>query len=77
LHIEKYKTGAALAAREHRLRPRPQLLIPEVGAAVSRINCSAQRDGGSAMGEFLAGASWGVWFVLAAIIAAGLWAIVH
>jgi hypothetical protein len=24
------------------------------------------------MGEFLAGASWGVWFVLAAIIAAGL-----
>jgi hypothetical protein len=29
------------------------------------------------MGEFLAGASWGVWFVLAAIIAAGLWAIVH
>ena len=29
------------------------------------------------MGEFLAGASWGVWFVMAAIIAAGLWAIVH
>jgi hypothetical protein len=29
------------------------------------------------MGEFLAGASWVVWFVLAAIIAAGLWAIVH
>jgi hypothetical protein len=29
------------------------------------------------MGEFLAGASWGVWFVLAAIIAAGLWAILH
>jgi hypothetical protein len=29
------------------------------------------------MGEFLAAASWGVWFVLAAIVAAGLWAIVH
>jgi hypothetical protein len=29
------------------------------------------------MGDFLIGASWGAWFILAAIIAAGLWAIVH
>jgi hypothetical protein len=29
------------------------------------------------MGDFLTGASWGAWFVLAAITAAGLWAIVH
>jgi hypothetical protein len=29
------------------------------------------------MGQFLIGASWGAWFVLAAIIAAGLYAIVR
>jgi hypothetical protein len=29
------------------------------------------------MGEFLTGASWGAWFILAAITAAGLWAFVH
>jgi hypothetical protein len=29
------------------------------------------------MGDFLIGVSWGAWFILAAIIAAGLWAIVH
>jgi hypothetical protein len=29
------------------------------------------------MGDFLTGASWGAWFILAAITAAGLWAIVH
>jgi hypothetical protein len=29
------------------------------------------------MSDFLTGASWGAWFILAAIIAAGLWAIVH
>jgi hypothetical protein len=29
------------------------------------------------MTDFLKGASWGAWFVLAGIIAAGLWALVH
>ena len=29
------------------------------------------------MGDFLTGASWGAWFVLAAISVAALWAIVH
>ena len=29
------------------------------------------------MTDFLKGASWGAWFVLAGIIAAGLWAFVH
>ena len=29
------------------------------------------------MGEFLTGASWGAWSILAAITAAGLWAFVH
>jgi hypothetical protein len=29
------------------------------------------------MTDFLKGASWGAWFVLAAIIAAGLWAFVY
>jgi hypothetical protein len=33
--------------------------------------------GGSVMGDFLKGARWGAWFVLAGITAAGLWAIVH
>jgi hypothetical protein len=32
---------------------------------------------GSGMGDFITGASWGAWFILATIIAAGLWAIVH
>ena len=29
------------------------------------------------MGDFMTGASWGAWFVLAAITVAALWAIVH
>jgi hypothetical protein len=29
------------------------------------------------MGDFLTGASWGAWFVLAGITAAALWAFVH
>jgi hypothetical protein len=29
------------------------------------------------MSDFLTGASWGAWFVAAAITAAALWAIVH
>ena len=29
------------------------------------------------MGDFLTGASWGAWFVVAAITTAALWAIVH
>jgi hypothetical protein len=29
------------------------------------------------MGDFMTGVSWGAWFVLAAITAAGLFAIVH
>jgi hypothetical protein len=29
------------------------------------------------MGDFLTGASWGAWFLLAGIAAAGLWAFVH
>jgi len=29
------------------------------------------------MGDFLTGASWGAWFILAGIVAAGLWAFVH
>jgi hypothetical protein len=29
------------------------------------------------MGDFLTGASWGAWFILAGIAAAGLWAFVH
>jgi hypothetical protein len=37
---------------------------------------AAVRAGG-AMTDFLKGASWGAWFVLAGIIAAGLWAFVH
>jgi len=32
---------------------------------------------GSAVGDFLTGIRWGAWFFLAAIVAAGLWAIVH
>ena len=32
---------------------------------------------GGAMGDFMTGVSWGAWFVLAAITAAGLFAIVH
>jgi len=32
---------------------------------------------GEAMTDFLKGASWGAWFVLAGIVASGLWAIVH
>jgi hypothetical protein len=32
---------------------------------------------GGAMGDLLRGASWGAWFVLAAISAADLWTIVH
>jgi Na+/H+ antiporter NhaC len=38
---------------------------------------SARNAGGSAMGDFLTGASWGAWFILAGIAAAGLWAFVH
>jgi hypothetical protein len=29
------------------------------------------------MGDFLTGASWGAWFILAGIVATGLWAFVH
>jgi hypothetical protein len=29
------------------------------------------------MSDFLTGASWGAWFVVATITAAALWAIVH
>jgi hypothetical protein len=29
------------------------------------------------MGDFLTGARWGAWFILAAITAAALWTIVH
>jgi hypothetical protein len=29
------------------------------------------------MGDFLTGASWGAWFFLAGIVAAGLWAFVY
>jgi hypothetical protein len=29
------------------------------------------------MTDFLKGASWGAWFILAGIVAAGLWAFVH
>jgi hypothetical protein len=29
------------------------------------------------MGDFLTGASWGAWFLLAGIVAAGLWVFVH
>jgi len=38
---------------------------------------SATGEGGVAMGDFLTGASWGAWFVVAAITTAALWAIVH
>jgi len=29
------------------------------------------------MTDFLKGASWGAWFILAGIVAAGLWVFVH
>jgi len=29
------------------------------------------------MTDFLKGASWGAWFILAGIVAAGLWAVLH
>ena len=38
---------------------------------------SQQGEGGSAMTDFLKGASWGAWFILAGIVAAGPWAFVH
>jgi hypothetical protein len=41
------------------------------------IFVSAAGEWGQAMTDFLKGASWGAWFVLAGIIAAGLWAFVH
>jgi hypothetical protein len=43
----------------------------------SKLFCERKRWTGSAMTDFLKGASWGAWFVLAAIIAAGLWAFVY
>jgi len=43
---------------------------------LSRVIFGA-RERGSVMGDFLTGARWGAWFVLAGITAAGLWAIVH
>ena len=36
-----------------------------------------QVQGERAMSDFLIGASWGAWFFLAAITAAGLFAIIH
>src|SRR5262249_25335938 len=52
------------------------------GCRTMKPNCwvkfvSARGEGGSAMGDFLTGASWGARFLLAAIIATGLWAFVY
>ena len=52
-------------------------LKPSVDETIIESDSVSAQEGEGAMGDFLAGASWGAWFLLAGIVAAGLWAFVH
>ena len=66
--VNKY---AAVKRGPGSMRPSPPLVEPQF---IEIVSATAE---GAAMGDFLTGASWGAWFVLAGIAAAGLWAFVH